>query len=69
MFSRKTKVPCYKSEINKSVCYMRFKKTKVSFYSVTKTEKYPVANKSIALRLKKASNKISANRISNFVTF
>ena len=48
---------------------MRFKKTKVSFDSVTKTQEYHVTNKRIALRLRKASNKISANRISHFVTF
>ena len=35
----------------------------------TKTQKYPVTNKVSRYGCKKASNKISANRISHFVTF
>ena len=46
MFSRKTKVSCYKSEINKSVMLHEYR-----FTVFDKTQKYPVTNKSIALRL------------------
>ena len=70
VFSRKTKVSCYKSEINKSVMLHAFfkKKTKgIVLQCLTKTQKYPVTN--ISIVCKKASNKISANRISHFVTF
>ena len=52
VFSRKTKVSCYKSEINKSVMLHAFKKNKgIVLQCLTKTQKYPVTNKSIALRL------------------
>ena len=69
MFSRKTKVSCYKSEINKSVMLHAFKEKNkgIILQCLTKAQKYPVTNKSIGC--KKASNKISANRISHFVTF
>ena len=52
MFSRKTKVSYYKSEINKSVMLHAFKTNKgIVLQCLTKTQKYPVTNKSIALRL------------------
>ena len=53
MFSRKTKVSCYKSEINKSVMLHAFlKKNKgIVLQCLTKTQKYPATNESIASRL------------------
>ena len=52
MFSRKTKVSCYESAINKSVMFHAFKKNKgIVLQCLTKTQKHPVTNKSIALRL------------------
>ena len=53
-WSFQTKVSYYKSEINKSVMLHAFfkKKTKgIVLQWLTKTQKYPVTNKSIALRL------------------
>ena len=43
MFSRKTKISCYKSEINKSVMLHAFKKNKgIVLQCLTKTQKYRV---------------------------
>lgn len=48
-------VSCYKSEINKSVMLHAFKKNNgIVLQCLTKTQKYPVTNKSIMLRLYKS---------------
>ena len=64
VFSRKTKVSCYISEINKSVMLHAFLKKQRYRFTVfdksTKVSRYGC---------KKARNKISANGISHFVTF
>ena len=74
MFVRKTKVSCYKSEINQSVMLHAFLKKNKGIVSqcLTKTQKTLVScnkQKYCVTVVKKASNKIRANGISHFMTF
>ena len=68
MFSRKTKVSCYKSEINKSVMLHAFKKKKQRYRFTVFDKNTKVSCNKQKYRVtvvKKASSKISANRISH----
>ena len=71
VFSRKTKVSCYKSEISKSVMlHAFFKKTKYRFTVFDINIKVSCNKQKYRVTVvKKATNNISANRISHFVTF
>ena len=54
VFSRKTKVSCYKNEVNESVMLHAVFLNGIVLQCLTKTQKYPVTNKSIAFRLEKS---------------